>query len=41
MILNLILALVGLVLIAGTWVAGTFLAWPLWVEIVTDRKSVV
>ncbi len=34
MILNLILAIVGLVLIAATWVAGTFLAWPLWVEIV-------
>jgi type VI secretion system protein ImpL len=32
-ILNLILGIVCLALIAATWVAGTFLAWPLWVEV--------
>ena len=34
MILNAVIATIALVLIAGVWILGAFLAWPLWLKIV-------
>lgn len=34
MMLNAVIIAIGLVLIGGTWVAGMFLGWPLWLKIV-------
>ena len=34
MILNAVIATIALVLIAGVWILGAFLAWPIWLKVI-------